>query len=100
MADDVPGSTVDDEPFEQMEVDQLDMTVGNGSHPELETASGEAVVPKQSYCERCEHFAEPPEAACTNPATEIRQLVDMDHFLVANCPVVERRWSLGRTTED
>ncbi|MFB6207257.1 MAG: hypothetical protein ABEJ05_12105, partial [Haloglomus sp.] len=55
--------------------------------------AGETVVEKQSYCERCEHFSEPPEVACTYPDAEIVELVDASRFRVRNCPVVARRRS-------
>jgi len=51
----------------------------------------EAVVPKRSYCERCEFFSSPPTARCTNPGTEIVELVDVESFRVVDCPVVARR---------
>lgn len=60
--------------------------------PDDASAGGEgAVVPKRSYCERCEHFTTPPRVACTHPGTEIRELTDMKHFRVVGCPVVARR---------
>lgn len=71
-----------------------------GTGPAVDIEGDEAVVPKRSYCERCEHFAAPPETACTNPGTRIRELVDVEHFRVSNCPVVERRRQVGESTED
>ncbi|MFQ3319114.1 MAG: hypothetical protein ACI8UR_000820 [Natronomonas sp.] len=53
--------------------------------------ANEAIVSKHRYCHRCEHFSEPPDVACRNPDTTIVEMVDIDHFLVRNCPVVERR---------
>ena len=58
------------------------------------------VVPKASYCQKCEHFSKPPQAVCGNPGTEIVELVDVDHFRVRNCPVVERRESASRDIGD
>jgi hypothetical protein len=58
------------------------------------------VVPKASYCQKCEYFSEPPEVACQNHGTEIVQQVDLDHFRVRDCPVVERRQSASRNIED
>lgn len=49
------------------------------------------VVPKANFCEQCEHFADPPRVACTREGTEIRELVDREHFRVVNCPVVAER---------
>ena len=59
--------------------------------PDADTGHDEQVVPKRSYCEKCEHFAAPPETACEHPGTEIRELVDMEHFRVSRCPVVAKR---------
>jgi hypothetical protein len=58
-------------------------------------AGAEAVVPKRSYCERCEFFSAPPSVRCTNPGTEILELVDYEHFRVVDCPVVDRRGETG-----
>lgn len=68
--------------------------------PAVAVEDDEAVVPKRAYCEGCEHFSAPPETACTHPGTEIRELVDVEHFRVVNCPVVERRRRIGESTED
>lgn len=105
------------DPFEEIDPDPVDedavwadlvgsdvdgATVADvaGTGPAVDVEGDEAVVPKRSYCERCEHFSDPPETACTNPGTEIRELVDVEHFRVANCPVVERRQHVGESTED
>jgi hypothetical protein len=61
-------------------------------HPEAD-ADADTVVPKASYCQQCEHFSPPPGMACRNPGTDIVELVDMEHFRVRDCPVVERRSS-------
>lgn len=63
--------------------------------PDVDTAAEEFIVPKASYCENCEYFSTPPETSCGHPGTEIRELVDVDHFRVANCPVVVRRRTMG-----
>lgn len=75
----------DEDPFEEIEADPL-----SGVEAEVGGAE-EAIVPKGRYCESCEYFAEPPEVRCTNAGTEIRELVDMDHFRVFDCPVVAGR---------
>lgn len=82
-----------DESFIEMSVDELDEDaifeeLADGQREEDQQT---AVVPKRSYCERCEFFSTPPEVRCTNAGTEIRELVDTDHFRVVDCPVVERR---------
>ncbi|MEM4780593.1 MAG: hypothetical protein QXG03_03380 [Halalkalicoccus sp.] len=51
------------------------------------TAERVRVVSKRRYCQRCEHFAEPPRTACTREGTEIEALVGTDRFRVRNCPV-------------
>lgn len=51
----------------------------------------EAIVSKNQFCQKCEYFSEPPEVACTNPGTEIVELVGVDRFRVHDCPVVENR---------
>jgi hypothetical protein len=51
----------------------------------------EAVVSKAQFCQKCEHFSDPPEVACSNSGTEIVELVGVDRFKVRNCPVVENR---------
>jgi hypothetical protein len=51
----------------------------------------EAIVSKSQYCQKCEYFTDPPEVGCTNPGTEIVELVGVDRFRVRDCPVVENR---------
>jgi hypothetical protein len=46
------------------------------------------VVAKQKYCQNCEYLSSPPEVACGHEGTEILEQVDMEHFRVADCPVV------------
>lgn len=59
--------------------------------PAVEEVDEGVVVPKQSYCEQCPHFSEPPTVACTHPGTTIHELVDLQHFRVSDCPVVEEQ---------
>ncbi|TKR26276.1 hypothetical protein [Natronomonas salsuginis] len=101
--DDIDAAGIEtDDPFEEMEIDPVDKAdvwaaideAGDGSD-ELTTAlngatEAETVVPKERYCATCEYFSKPPETACTNPGTEIVELVGVDSFRVRNCPVVER----------
>jgi hypothetical protein len=60
-----------------------------GTVPDSE--EGDAVVPKHEYCKQCEFFSEPPDVSCTNPGTEITELVSLDQFRVENCPVVAQQ---------
>lgn len=104
------GDAADDDPFEEVEVEAVDDGVwealgtqedgatdvgADGDLPDADTGPDEQVVPKRSYCEKCEHFSAPPATACDHPGTEIRELVDMEHFRVARCPVVAKRRDLG-----
>lgn len=106
---DMPDS-VDDDLFTEVEADDVDeesvwadlsdaesaeTAVDDDELPDVETAAEEHIVPKRAYCEKCEYFASPPETRCTNPGTEIRELVDMEHFRVANCPIVVQRRAMA-----
>lgn len=107
---DDPDGAGGDDPFTEVAVDDVDESsvweelgaavdgatdaAAGGELPDVETGTEEAIVPKRSYCETCEYFAAPPETACANPGTEIRELVDMEHFRVASCPVVAKRRGL------
>jgi hypothetical protein len=103
---DADGSDLpDDDPFESVEVDHVDDEavwesfvegetgpeegVGLGAEAEAAAEPDEHVVPKRDFCQRCPHFADPPETACTHEGTVIVEVVDADSFRVRNCPVVE-----------
>ncbi|WP_096394970.1 hypothetical protein [Halorubrum trapanicum] len=60
-----------------------------GPTPGPGTTGDERVVDKRSYCQRCPHFAAPPETACTHEGTEIVESVDFSRFRVRNCPMVD-----------
>ena len=60
---------------------------GDDRHPTRETREIR-VIKKRTYCQGCEHFATPPEVGCTHEGTEILELVDSDHFRVADCPII------------
>ncbi|QLK26458.1 hypothetical protein HYG81_02235 [Natrinema zhouii] len=45
-------------------------------------------VEKRSYCQGCEHFADPPAVACTRDGTEILAVTSTETFRVADCPFV------------
>lgn len=57
----------------------------------VEQADTGCIVPKDRYCERCEYLSEPPAVACGHEGTSIRELVDTEHVLVSDCPVVAER---------
>jgi hypothetical protein len=102
-----PASDVPEDPFEEMDVEMGVGTEADADWERLldpeeavetpergqngEGIENEATVQKSLYCEDCEHFSDPPETACTYPGGEITAVVDMEHFRVRNCPVVERR---------
>lgn len=47
----------------------------------------ERVIPSR-ICHGCRYFGSPPEMACTHEGTEIREMVDVDHYRVVDCPVI------------
>lgn len=104
---DDPDTDIDiDELFEEMDTPEIDEDEvwealfsdadpsALGPHPDVPAPGAEgmdAVVEKDRYCQRCEYFSEPPDVACTNPETEIVELVGVDRFRLRNCPVVAHR---------
>jgi len=75
-----------------------DPTAGTSVAADTAVDDGEGViVPKESYCQKCQHFSAPPSVSCENPGTEILELVDVEHFRVRGCPVVANR--LGATED-
>lgn len=76
-------------PFERVDADPAAEIEGDASE------GSEAIVPKGRYCESCEHFDEPPAVRCTHEGAEIRELVDMEHFRVFDCPVVAARQEIA-----
>ncbi|GGL51050.1 hypothetical protein [Halocalculus aciditolerans] len=45
-------------------------------------------VIESRLCHGCPHFATPPDVHCNHDGTEIREVVDTDHFEVVDCPMV------------
>jgi len=84
---DAPAASDDDVPPEA--ADSFESDPAPPDHVRRENEG--TVVPKANFCEQCEHFADPPRVACTREGTEIRELVDREHFRVVNCPVVAER---------
>lgn len=108
--EDAPGSSRDapapgtgesfrTETYQPVATDDLWTTIESDASPETAVTPGdepdEHVVPKETYCERCEHFSAPPTAACTHPGTAIVEFADADHVRVRNCPVVDQRRADG-----
>lgn len=54
---------------------------------DLEDRPGTVV--SKSLCHRCRYFGDPPELHCTHEGTTIHELVDMDHYRVTDCPMVD-----------
>lgn len=63
-------------------------TAGPDPEPQA-TATAEYTVPKHEYCQRCPHFSDPPETACTHEGTDIVEVVTVERFRVRNCPMVD-----------
>jgi hypothetical protein len=109
------GATDDDgttgpgeDPFEPVDVGQVDDDavwesldgeatddpagqVGLGARVDETAGPDEHLVPKTEFCQRCPHFADPPETACTHSGTTIVEVVADDRFRVRNCPVAAER---------
>ncbi|WP_058366596.1 hypothetical protein [Haloparvum sedimenti] len=106
---DEEGSGTD--PFEQMEVGDLDEDVwealseeeasvgpapaaegGVGATPVEEDEEGgdhaDHIVDKRQYCQSCPYLADPPAVACEHEGTEIVEVTDEDHFRVRGCPMI------------
>ncbi|MFC7165434.1 hypothetical protein [Halospeciosus flavus] len=93
----------EDTPFEQQEYEEVDVDeVLRGpvdgdadsetepeSAPETDESEEAAVnVIESRICHNCPYFGEPPELHCTHEGTQIREVVDTDHYVVVDCPVV------------
>ena len=46
------------------------------------------MVNKRTYCQRCPHFAAPPDTACTHEEATIVEALGFDEFRVRDCPMV------------
>ncbi len=44
-------------------------------------------IPKTT-CQGCPHVGDPPNLRCTHEGTDILSMPDVDHFRVADCPMV------------
>jgi len=107
-----------EDPFEEMSVGEIDEetlwsslesgeTTGVGADVDAESLGGagpapgvesvgddgsggrEHVVPKDTYCQSCPHFGDPPALSCTHEGTDIVEVVDGERFRVRNCPMVD-----------
>lgn len=68
-----------------LEDDHIEATVES---PRTDAEREVFVIPKRDYCQRCQYFSDPPDVACTYEGSEIVALEDVEHFRVADCPVV------------
>ncbi len=78
--------------IEEMDIDADDPQVETPASPEREGV--ERVVEKSAYCHACPHFSSPPDVRCTHEGTEILEAVDMEHFRVVDCPIVQENEEL------
>lgn len=84
----------DDALFDEVEVGEVDAdelwSQVESDGPAVEPRGDREVreVSKRKYCSQCPYFSEPPEVGCSHEGTDILQQVDMEHFEVADCPVV------------
>jgi hypothetical protein len=89
------------DPFERMEVDEVDVAgvwdaleedsddLADAAFPESDPREPtDHVVDKRTYCHRCPHFAEPPETACTHEDASILEAIGFEEFRVRDCPMV------------
>ena len=98
-----PGDAAVDDRFAEMRVDDVDSEdlwadlflddgPTEGSFPPTATthrAEGTYHEVTKRLCHRCEYFGDPPILHCTHEGTTIHELVDMDHYLVSDCPMVD-----------
>ncbi|WP_198664596.1 hypothetical protein [Halorubrum sp. 48-1-W] len=92
----------DGDPFERMEVDEVDVDGvwdaldadpddldESGAFPGTDPREAtDHVVDKRTYCQRCPHFTDPPETACTHEGTSILEAIGFAEFRVRDCPMV------------
>ncbi|USZ67246.1 hypothetical protein NGM10_10945 [Halorussus salilacus] len=110
-----------DDPFESVDVGEIDgeklwerlaegddegmgVSVPPEAVDDAEGFDGRDVrtIPKDT-CHGCPHLADPPELACSHEGTAILEMVDSEHFRVADCPMVVDEESfdpLGADAED
>jgi hypothetical protein len=87
-------TTADDALFDEVDVGEVDAdelwSQVESEGPTVEPRGDREVreVAKRKYCSQCPYFSDPPEVACSHEGTDILQQVDMEHFEVADCPVV------------
>lgn len=75
--------------------DVFDPVDDEGDDDVVREGNGVYVLPKDTYCERCEHLDDPPGIRCRAPDAEILELEDMSHLRVKGCPIVEAERDRG-----
>lgn len=90
-----PDTALEADPLEEL-IDPEDDRLDPRDAERVRANGKEYVVPKDSYCEQCPYFGEPPDVGCTNDGTEIVEFEDMEHVRVRNCPKVDQ----GRVAPD
>jgi len=55
---------------------------------------------EKATCHGCPYFGDPPAVACTHEGTDILEMPDVDHFRVADCPMVVDDDEVGRIATD
>jgi hypothetical protein len=87
-------SKADEALFDEVDVGELDAdelwAQVETDEPTVEPRGEREIreVQKRKYCSQCPHFADPPDVGCGHEGTDILEQVDMEHFKVADCPVV------------
>ncbi|MFB6070940.1 MAG: hypothetical protein ABEJ76_07935 [Halanaeroarchaeum sp.] len=92
---------VDDVDLEEVWTDVLlgeEPTEGSVPPTAVE-AGGDVQVVNKRLCHRCRHFGDPPTLECTHEGTAIHETVDMDHYRVSNCPMVDTEADPYRSRE-
>ncbi|MFB6133151.1 MAG: hypothetical protein ABEJ44_07095 [Halanaeroarchaeum sp.] len=82
---------VDDVDTDELWADLLfeDEEPPTGSFEAADETDAPGTVVSKSLCHRCQYFGDPPQLHCTHEGTTIHELVDMDHYRVTDCPMVD-----------
>lgn len=86
-----PGDLFTREPVETVDTDAVwdDLLAHDDGPVEREAAGDEEHVVSKRLCHRCRYFGDPPDLHCTHDGTTIEAVVDMDHYRVSSCPMVD-----------
>jgi len=105
-------------PFESIDVGEIDgealweRLAAGDRDGEFEVAAPTAVADaewldgrdvrtiEKSTCHSCPYFDDPPAVACTHEGTDILEMPDVDHFRVADCPMVVDDDEVGSIATD